>query len=374
MSLLIFTREDKFVVAGLEFKELVNRESIDNVGVVKELMNPALQLEKINLETRTAVLKKQGSSGISCKHVFIELKHFELRRRATEPSETVKNAVKRLGSLLGHPKAREAGFRTLQCIALVKLQKPQPAFAFAFKLEEELFFSAGETVPPTSLLQAIQSRSTERPTLEQRFAIARSLVKTVFHLHSVDWLHKSIRSENVIFGYHSNYNCAKGESRLFLVDYEKPFLVGFEFSREERDKSTTDQDDNIERNIYRHPDRQGQPENRFNSLHDIYALGVVLLEIGLWRPAIGFEEDYSHMQPEEIMKCLQDHARDRLPHYMGVDYCDAVLACLDGNLIAVSAITHTGIQIGLDDEQRLKLNLNFLDKVLGRIYWREDGA
>jgi hypothetical protein len=42
-------------------------------------------------------------------------------------------------------------------------------------------------------------------------------------------------------------------------------------------------DTNIFRNIYRHPRRWGVPTESFNAIHDIYALGVVLLEIGMWR-------------------------------------------------------------------------------------------
>lgn len=39
--------------------------------------------------------------------------------------------------------------------------------------------------------------------------------------------------------------------------------------------------------IYRHPKRQGlQLDERYNMKHDIYSLGVCLLEIGLWEPFI----------------------------------------------------------------------------------------
>jgi len=72
------------------------------------------------------------------------------------------------------------------------------------------------------------------------------------------------------------------------------------------------------------------------------------------------------MDVEQIMHSLQEHARDRLPHYMGVDYTDAVLACMDGSLLSGM------VQTGLTDAQRLELNLNVLEKVLGRIRWRED--
>jgi hypothetical protein len=36
--------------------------------------------------------------------------------------------------------------------------------------------------------------------------------------------------------------------------------------------------------LYRHPDRHSYQENaHFTTGHDIFALGVVLLELGLWR-------------------------------------------------------------------------------------------
>jgi hypothetical protein len=43
----------------------------------------------------------------------------------------------------------------------------------------------------------------------------------------------------------------------------------------------------VEDCIYQHPDRWGaDTEYRFSMLHDIYSLGVVLLEIGLWKPFV----------------------------------------------------------------------------------------
>ncbi|KAH7248247.1 hypothetical protein B0J15DRAFT_380554, partial [Fusarium solani] len=152
---------------------------------------------------------------------------------------------------------------------------PQNAYALAFRLPYRSFPNASD---PTKLLQAIKSRTVKRPTLDERFAIAKSLAKTVFGLHSVDWLHKSIRSENVLFVYQDSHR-----------NYKSPFAVRFEFSRDERDRSMTEQDDCLGRNIYPHPDRQGQLEKRFNGLHDIYCIRVALLEIGLWRSSDGFE-------------------------------------------------------------------------------------
>jgi hypothetical protein len=58
--------------------------------------------------------------------------------------------------------------------------------------------------------------------------------------------------------------------------------MGFDFAGKEDETSARVGDDDWYRNIYRHPQRQGvHPEVDFNILHDIYSLGVVLLEIAV---------------------------------------------------------------------------------------------
>jgi hypothetical protein len=42
---------------------------------------------------------------------------------------------------------------------------------------------------------------------------------------------------------------------------------------EESFPNTNGVEDDIENDLYRHPDRQGQPSQSFTKLHDIYALG-----------------------------------------------------------------------------------------------------
>jgi len=46
--------------------------------------------------------------------------------------------------------------------------------------------------------------------------------------------------------------------------------------------------------LYRHPERQGPPDSmaeaKYNIGHDIYRLGVCLLEIGLWQSFVEYAE------------------------------------------------------------------------------------
>jgi hypothetical protein len=94
-----------------------------------------------------------------------------------------------------------------------------------------------------------------------------------------------------------------------------------------------------ERNIYRHPERQGAPSKSFSKVHDIYALGVVLLEVGLWKPAMDiFKETFGFEPTYETMKKAQEGfrgvAEKQLKHFMGPAYSEAVAACLSDELKA----------------------------------------
>ena len=302
-------------------------------------------------------LEIEGDNGQkTSEHVFVEFKQYELPRRATNPSVLVVGRIEKLAQLLAHKHAADAGFRTLQCIAVVQ----QPAlkrFSLAFRLPND----TSSTSLPLTLQDAIASKTTVRPTLNQRFAMAVCLSQTLFELHSVQWLHKGIRSDNILFGWEP----ADDAGTQLKPKYTNPYLAGFEFSREQNDRSTTEQDDRLERQIYRHPDRQGLPADspKFTVLHDIYSLGVVLLEIGLWRPVCGFE-DYSETEPGGIRRSLQEHTRQRLPHYMGEAYTKAVMKCLKGDISDTVAGTLAQTN---PLEQELKITLAFSQDVTNSV-------
>lgn len=112
---------------------------------------------------------------------------------------------------------------------------------------------------------------------------------------------------------------------------------------------------NADRDVYRHPERQGQPQKMFNKIHDIYALGVVLLEVGLWEPAITLEKNKFMFakNPQSIKARLVTHAERRLESKVGGKYRDVVLKCLNGDF---------GIQN--DSKEDLKLQQAFRGQVV----------
>ncbi|KAK3987133.1 hypothetical protein QBC44DRAFT_246691, partial [Cladorrhinum sp. PSN332] len=111
----------------------------------------------------------------------------------------------------------------------------------------------------------------------------------------------------------------------------------------------TAQDKNWANDIYRHPDHfQHKPkrDRRHTMGHDIYSLGVCLLEIGLWESLVngtvpsarlkkaipgidtGTEAWWTDEQIQTVKEELIELAREELPRTMGVMYSQLVVACL----------------------------------------------
>jgi hypothetical protein len=203
-----------------------------------------------------------------------------------------------------------------------------------------------------------------RPTLEERLTMAHHIAKAVEQWHRVDWVHQSISSHNIIF-----LKPESGDSNN-RWDFDAPLLHGFDFARPNAKPSIGRYVENIRLDVYRHPDRQGEVRNGHKKEHDLYSLGVVLLEIGLWRSSRGMVEQHhakdlqkmresavtkveaTKVAKEDMVKWLTDAVRNSLAHYVGSDYQDAVRTCLT-----------SAFGIKQDDERKSKL-LDAMDEMV----------
>ncbi|KAL5313162.1 hypothetical protein ACEPPN_018895 [Leptodophora sp. 'Broadleaf-Isolate-01'] len=128
--------------------------------------------------------------------------------------------------------------------------------------------------------------------LNQRFEFAKKLATALLFLHTTGWLHKDIRPENILVFQSSSVPHAKRFPRV-LGD---PFLVGLESARAtaaDSDKSARRKEAMWKMDIYQHPDRvyiNAPIERDYTKAHDVYSLGIVLLEIGLWKPLSTLED------------------------------------------------------------------------------------
>ena len=195
----------------------------------------------------------------------------------------------------------------------------------------------------------------QRPTLEQRYFVARRVGDALLQWHTADWVHQGVASHNIIF-FRENDS----------IDYSTPYLCGFEYSRHIGTPSTPKKIIDFEMNVYRHPSRQGIRSKFHTKRHDIYSYGVLLLEIGVWDLAMHcFEEKERDdrtrtITPLIMQRILVNNARIRLKHYMGTAYQDAACKCLTLDL---------GVES--DNDIDSQLGFAFEDRVLKRIPFRD---
>lgn len=241
-------------------------------------------------------------------------------KQSLAPSHKNTEAV-RLASLLRL--AGKSELRTLPFVGYIEktLMEP-PQYAFLFRYPERALEQS-----PVSLHDMLSSES-HNASLEDRFGTAKRVATSLWTLHTDNWVHKSMRSQSIVFFLEQGS----------IIAYRDPYLVNFEYSRPANQNTTWTWDQDEEKNLYRHPERQGPPTRSFDKTHDVYALGVVLLEIGLWQTAFAIRQHAKQAQGPavrfdryDLKEAFIALAKQRLSRTMGLAYRDAVLTCLMGD-------------------------------------------
>ena len=234
--------------------------------------------------------------------------------------------VRDLAQRLVHADALQFGL--LQCRGVVRAQAHLDArqcyATFVFKTV------VGFSLPQS--LRAILLTGEPNHSLSDRLNIAKDLAKSVSFVHTFGFVQKNIRPENILIS--TDSPSSLGHS----------YLVGFEAFRSADGDTLLRGDNKWERNIYRHPHRQGlRPNEYYVMQHDIYSLGVCLLEIGLWESFVSYEETVSPLptaalgitadslefkEPVPIKEHLVALAKRDLPKRMGERYEEIVVNCL----------------------------------------------
>ncbi|KAF4988437.1 hypothetical protein FGRMN_9761 [Fusarium graminum] len=136
----------------------------------------------------------------------------------------------------------------------------------------------------STLHDLIASADLKTPDLDDRVRLAHTLAVALWSLHSLDWLHKSLCSSNILF-FPSAFSTSAHSSTAaaaLVPDIQQPYLTGFDASRPDLDTalSVAPRNPSI-LTLHRHPaSLRGFPHCK---PMDIYTLGLVLLEIGLWK-------------------------------------------------------------------------------------------
>ncbi|KAH8891996.1 kinase-like protein [Thozetella sp. PMI_491] len=255
--------------------------------------------------------------------------------------------IKALASLLNSFPGPD-DFRTLRCSAFTH-DRGECAFGLIYNFPSTGHVASTTTattttttttsIVPKTLADVISETQNfrERPTLESRLRLARTLALSIAGFHNVGWLHKSISPHNILFFLSKTSRAATW--------VEQPYLTGFNHSRQDDPLAFTvgPTSDAVARR-YHHPEYskmgfgalQGtyiSQDTWYRLEFDYYSLGLVLLEVGLWKPLDGIlkkEQAGSPLSNENALQVLREKKVPLLAHYMGSDYQDAVMACLGG--------------------------------------------
>lgn len=223
-------------------------------------------------------------------------------------------------------------------------------------------------------------------SLTRRVRIAKELAKSISYVHTFNFVHKNISPESVLL--FEDLSSSRSAT----------FLVGFDDFRSADGGTALIGDVSWEKNVYRHPSRQGEfPDEAYRMQHDIYSLGVCLLEIGLWESFVAYTTDdppqprygksYSNFMawvkgqseggPEQqssnasymgfmaskLKEYLVLSARTQLPQKMGDRYAEVVISCL-----TCLDESDDSFDDGWDmDEDDIRLGVRFNEKILGRL-------
>ena len=177
------------------------------------------------------------------------------------------------------------------------------------------------------------ARHKPKPSLRTRFFLAHALALTVLNIHSSGWVHKNLWSHAVIVIPSANRTQRSGTQNL--IPYVAGWGVARPTSAETTDMKPTTE---IEPNLYQHPHRQQQPSSKFTFIHDVYSLGVLLMEIGLWNTVSNlFQRQIqkaTHLRKAPRIDLLQmawtDGLKEEVQSEMGNIYAEAVERCLMG--------------------------------------------
>lgn len=315
------------------------------------------------------------------QRVWIEWKEYDYQMPGSpSPPPLIVDRVQRLASLLHHKPKPEA-FRVPHCLGYFDNARRHSdssidsegdddgvdtriGFVFEKPKDEDI---SPET-PPVSLFDLINSSA--KPRVTERIHVAHAVANCLLYLHSVNWLHKGLRSHNIVF-FPVTTKSKHGVRKR--IDYSKPYLSGFDFARPARaDEQTEIPGDNGAYNLYRHPHTQGHgfgPRESFRKSFDIYSLGVVMVELAHWETIdkvleLEIEKGGRMRAMTRIKEMLLDEDRmQAVGANLGEMYETATKKCIAG-----------GVELGIgemEDERNdtvaAKLSMAFYEDVVKKL-------
>ena len=232
-------------------------------------VKPILNIQPMNLKLFKSIkeLSSGRSSAIYDKQaVWIEWKDADTMTAGDiRPAEDL---MRLLADLMCNQKPER--FRSPPCLGYARRESAtgETQFGMAFRDPRDQ--------PNTKLITLKALLDGPMPSLSERMKLCEALAECLFEFHTVGWLHKGFRSDNVVFFAEESHE----------VDFASPYMLGFQLSRPDMlDEMTIKPKFIAAEEIYRHPRAQFSSRgSRYRKSYDLYSLAIVLIEIAVWKP------------------------------------------------------------------------------------------
>lgn len=159
------------------------------------------------------------------------------------------------------------------------------------------------------------------PTLSQRFTLASALASSLYTFMLARWYHKTFNSLNIYFMF--------SEAGNNLPNLNSPLVGGYSVSRPstEEEISICGTQTSLSE-TYLHPQlRVSAQRPKYASKYEVYAFGLLLAEIGFWRPISKIAAAHS-LSADGLKDAVIAKSSSDLACWMGEQYRDVTLRCL----------------------------------------------
>ncbi|OGE52710.1 hypothetical protein PENARI_c009G02499 [Penicillium arizonense] len=228
------------------------------------------------------------------------------------------------------------------------IDQPNARYAFLYQMPVDYFpflqnpsdlLKELTPKPLVALLPSAEEYREKRvPNLDTRFRLAYDLLMSALHLRSQNAVHGNINSSNVIF-FPGRDDASDDESGL-APDLRRPYLTSP--ARFSGDGPTPEP---LSSAMYRHPEDKRSVEDDGAWAYDLYSLGLILLEIGLWAPVgrlwkMKYDRTWFKHRVEDLYV-------KKLGPKCGGAYLQAVQLCLDAPNFHLSTqpMTDLGLRV-----------------------------
>lgn len=253
--------------------------------------------QSITYDGEDSCIGTLSKDGAAPARVFVENLRYMPYGPYSEDELTRKASLERIAELallLKYP--RHFGFATMACIGVITNgMEKNSGFGGKTKLIYQIPETADPLGHPVSLYDVLSKkefRCEEPPDIDVRFKLVSSLANALHEMHCTGWLHRNISSQNI------HFLRTKSGNGIESLDLERPYVTGFDAARSFTACSSIFRyRSDLAAAINQHPgyimlkywsQQKAKDGNTGDKLfymprHDYYSIGLVFLEVGMWR-------------------------------------------------------------------------------------------